>query len=293
MPVRPGFHFENEPNPLGSIDPIDYLRNEFIYNFGFFSSNNLVSSSDDLINSLIKLRPSYCGYHLTRIGSDYNGGYLVPEILDTIDACFSPGVGSVHEFEDHLVDTFSIPTFMCDDSVSEHELNLHSPLLSFSPLRLASSSYQNLISLEQWVKSTSFLHSSSLLLQMDIEGSEYPVLLSCPESVLSQFSIIAIEFHYMEYLINSRFLNTWFNPLFDKLLKIFDCVHFHSNNSAPLLHTHLKERDLKLSFPSTCELTFIRKTLNKPIHPPQIPHPLDTPNDPLQPEHKLAFPWML
>ena len=43
------------------------------------------------------------GHPLIRLGSTNDGGYLVPDILNEIDYCFSPGVGSNIEFETDLL----------------------------------------------------------------------------------------------------------------------------------------------------------------------------------------------
>ena len=36
---------------------------------------------------------------LVRIGPTDDGGYLLPDVLDGIEACFSPGVGTCSDFE--------------------------------------------------------------------------------------------------------------------------------------------------------------------------------------------------
>ena len=39
------------------------------------------------------------GHDLIRVGSTNDGGYLIPNILNEIDYCFSPGIGNKFEFE--------------------------------------------------------------------------------------------------------------------------------------------------------------------------------------------------
>src|SRR6202167_2755465 len=79
---------------------------------------NLTDQTDDAaVRDLIgRLRPLHCGKDLIRIGGDADGGYLLPDDLDGIEYCFSPGVGTLSGFETHLAD-FHIKSFLADYSV--------------------------------------------------------------------------------------------------------------------------------------------------------------------------------
>ena len=46
-----------------------------------------------------KIHPIDSGHPLVRLGGEGDGGYLVPDDLDGIGACFSPGVSDVANFE--------------------------------------------------------------------------------------------------------------------------------------------------------------------------------------------------
>jgi hypothetical protein len=68
------------------------------------------------IRQLIRtLRPVDCGKPLIRIGGDGAGGYLLPDDLEGIEYCFSPGVSTVADFESHLA-TLHIKSFLADYS---------------------------------------------------------------------------------------------------------------------------------------------------------------------------------
>jgi hypothetical protein len=41
-----------------------------------------------------------------------------------------------------------------------------------------------------------------LLLQMDSEGSEWPVLLNLPEEILERFRVVIVEFHCLDRLVD-------------------------------------------------------------------------------------------
>ena len=53
---------------------------------------------------------------LLRIGDEFDGGYLLPDDLDGIDACFSPGVEQTATFELEMAKR-GIKSFMADYSV--------------------------------------------------------------------------------------------------------------------------------------------------------------------------------
>ena len=54
---------------------------------------------------------------MVRIGGDQDGGYLLPDDLDGIEFCFSPGVADSASFESDLQTRFGIQSFLADASV--------------------------------------------------------------------------------------------------------------------------------------------------------------------------------
>ena len=51
---------------------------------------------------LTKIRPESQVKEFIRIGSDHDGCYLVPNDLESIKYCYSPGVSNNSDFEDQL-----------------------------------------------------------------------------------------------------------------------------------------------------------------------------------------------
>ncbi|MCJ8518102.1 hypothetical protein ABID21_001006 [Pseudorhizobium tarimense] len=62
------------------------------------------------------LKPKASPTPLHRIGGNRDGPYLLPDDLDGITACFSPGVDNVKYFADTMVKRYSIDCHMCDYS---------------------------------------------------------------------------------------------------------------------------------------------------------------------------------
>ena len=75
-----------------------------------------------------RLHPVITDKELVRIGGDFDGGYLVPDDLDGIVACFSPGVDVTATFEEALLER-GIPCFLADASVDAPPIE--HPLIDF------------------------------------------------------------------------------------------------------------------------------------------------------------------
>lgn len=96
------------------------------------------------------LRPQPSPVPLMRLGGNWDGGYLLPDDLKDIAACFSPGVSNTKRFEDELLDRYGIPSHMCDftSEVSKFRTPLKDGQ-TFRKLWLDVNGAANSISLEQ------------------------------------------------------------------------------------------------------------------------------------------------
>jgi hypothetical protein len=113
-----------------------------------------------------------------------------------------------------------------------------------------------------------------MLLQMDIEGFEYEVILSTPLELLNAFRIIIIEFHYLEKMFDPIVFN-FYKATFQRLLESFYVVHIHPNNCGDVV------RKSDLEVPSLLEMTFYNKRRVTQVRPcTKFPHPLDRDNVP-------------
>jgi hypothetical protein len=78
---------------------------------------NSVTEAGKLQTLATKLWPVRTCLELIRIGAAYDGGYLVPDDLKNISACFSPGVAGYATFEEALLADFGIESHLADYSV--------------------------------------------------------------------------------------------------------------------------------------------------------------------------------
>jgi hypothetical protein len=221
---------------------------------------------------------------LIRIGAAYDGGYLVPDDLKNISACFSPGVAGYATFEEALLADFGIESHLADYSVDGPPKGFNPK--SFKKKYIGPNSDEQYETLEDWINSTDE-SDGDLILQMDIEGGEYLSILACPEHVLNRFRIIVIEIHEVESWGEGNFFKTA-DTFFDKLLKNFYVVHNHPNNCCGIVNIG------GFLSPRVFELTLLRKDRAESLgHCKILPHQLDRPNltdraDLILPENWIA-----
>ncbi|MFN0125164.1 MAG: FkbM family methyltransferase [Verrucomicrobiales bacterium] len=229
-----------------------------------------LTDGGDLRRLLRSLRPRQPSQDLIRLGPADDGGYLVPDDLAGIDACFSPGVSSVSGFEKDCADR-GMPVFLADRSV-EGPAESH-PRFHFTKKFVGATTNEAFMTLDDWVNTSMPGSQSDLLLQMDIEGFEYEVILAASDALMRRFRIIVAEFHQIDQL--------WSRPIFrlagraiEKLLQTHACVHIHPNNCCGSL------RQRGLDIPRVMEFTFVRhdRLARDPGYRTVFPHPLDCDN---------------
>jgi FkbM family methyltransferase len=188
---------------------------------------------------------------MTRIGSNNDGGYVIPKNLGDSSKLFSPGCDGIVEFERDLYKKYQIPSIVLDN-ISKKPNDLDA-FIEFEDNWLDASTSNKTISLRDWVTSKS-KSNETLILQMDIEGSEYEVLRNTPEEILNRFHTIVIEFHYFEMIKNSYLFENKVKPVFELLLKSHVPVFLNPNNCCGEI------RFGKYKFPRVFELTLIRRS---------------------------------
>ncbi len=228
-----------------------------------------LTGKDELVKLIRKLRPISPGIDLIRIGPEGDGGYLVPDDLDGIEACFSPGVAGISEFEKECAER-GMKVFLADKSVAgpsvEHEK------FSFIKKFVGATTSDDFMTIDDWVETSLPGTTSDLLLQIDIENYEYETFLSLSRTTMKRFRIITGEFHQLDVL--------WSRPFFElassayaKILQTHTCVHIHPNN----FMGSLKKNGLEI--PRVVEITFLRNDRVKSrSFATEFPHPLDSDN---------------
>lgn len=259
---------------------IKYLVNSILHSFNlelFRISNTSLTTS----TFLKKIIPISTNHQLIRIGNENDGGYLVPDDLDGIKTCFSPGVSNMSDFEIDLTKK-NIKCFLADYSVESPPIQ--NSLISFEKKFLGNTNDSIFMTLGNWINNNSN-KEDDLILQMDIEGAEYDVLVETSVDILKRFRILVIEFHDLDSILNPIGFKL-IDGVFTKLLNEFEIVHIHPNNCCK--PTKYKE----FIIPPTMEFTFLRKNRISNSSPVQsFPHKLDTPNLASKNDFPLPHCW--
>ena len=257
---------------------------DVVRQFCLSSGKSITDTTDvtDLERFIEKFRPKSTGKELIRIGGIGDGGYLLPNDLSGISACFSPGVDVSSAFEEELAEKYEIKSFMADFSVDKPPID--NKFFHFDKKFLGNKNDEKFIRLEDWVKSNTN-DNSDLSLQMDIEGAEYEVIIDTPREVFKKFRIMAIEFHSLDMIFNKNAFKM-VEAVFDKLSSDFTVAHIHPNNSRPIINKN------SIDFPELLEFTFLRNDrveLND--EKLQFPHALDEQCAPHRPPRHLPKCW--
>ncbi len=120
-----------------------------------------MTTPEDLRSLLLMLHPISPNISLIRLGPQGDGGYLVPDDLSGIKACFSPGVCFTSGFEKKCAD-LGLEVFLADRSVSrpseEHEL------FHFSHKFIGAVTNENFVTIDDWVDESLSERDSDLIL---------------------------------------------------------------------------------------------------------------------------------
>jgi len=249
--------------------------------FGVYLTRS--TPKNDLISFISALKPIESGKELIRIGQNSDGGYLVPNDLEGISICFSPGVAAIADFELEMVNK-GIKCFLADFSVDQTPFE--HPLLNFKKKFIGVSNTDQYIEINSWISQNS-KEDDELILQMDIEGDEYKTLLALNPELLVRFRILVIEFHNLHQVFSIESFKH-LKATFDKLQETFYILHAHSNNN----NESVGRKIGSINFGPTIEMTFLRKNrITFTGQNANLPHILDRPNNPKRPDMRLPNLW--
>ena len=239
-------------------------------------------SGNELLEVIKLFKPYNVGHKLVRIGGNNDGGYLVPDVLNDVEYCFSAGVGEQSSFEVDLL-ARNIKSFLADYSVNFISKNKD---LKFDKKFIKSYNSNNSWNVNDWINNKiPDLNEKDFILQMDIEGGEYEVINAITEENLKKMKILIIEFHSLEYSGNPLIYNMIKSSM-KKLLKYFDICHIHPNNWKKVTKVN------NYNFPSNLEVTLINKKnviTKNPIN--FLPNSLDRKNVKNKNDIKLDEYW--
>ena len=196
---------------------------------------------------------------MVRIGSDFDGGYVVPEIaLKNAQALMGYGIRDDISFEEQFSDLYHKESYGFDCTTKR--IKITNKLTHFIPECIGTkkfiegndSNYLKISSFSEQLKNLK-LEDKNLFIKMDIEGAEYETFFEILNHS-NNITGIAIEFHFADTIDQ-------FNKAIELLSSIeknFILVHVHGVNCTDKTFvTNNSEGNI----PRVLELSFINKSL--------------------------------
>ncbi len=183
-----------------------------------------------------------------RIGRDNDGGYVMLNEFERINAAYSFGI-----CDDISWDLFfakrGIDVYMYDHTIKR--LPRRNKKFHWFKLGVCGErdKRENMDSLNGIIRSNGHENANNLILKMDIEGWEWKVFPDIDEDVMNCFDQIVCEFHGMYKVDN---LDSIIRSL-DNLNRTHQLIHIHANNNCSVLKLD------ELFMPDLIEVTYVKK----------------------------------
>lgn len=227
-----------------------------------YDLHGLSQGYNDLFGKLSLKSPR--NLELIRIGSNFDGGYVMANSFDDIETVISLGVGNNVDAELYFA-KIGKSVLLYDGTVKRlpknHKNFLFKSQNVYGKAMPSDSSYKwvnidqelELIMGHQKEKVSLEVNRNTInaILMVDIEGFEYDVLLSIPSRFMERFQQITVEFHGLH-----QNLCRPANPLLQTILKLMEThelISVHGNNFGGCIN--YKEQD----FPDVIETTWINR----------------------------------
>jgi hypothetical protein len=211
------------------------------------------------------------GVPKVRIGRDLDGGYVMLDDLREIAAAISLGISDDVSWDIDIAKR-AIRVLQFDPMVpappQSHEL------FEFEPLWIVPRDQPGGISLNTIVQTRLAAVDGALLLKIDIEGSEWDVILATDADVLRRFKQIVVEFHDLDQLGEEQF-GSRARDVFTKMASTHLVTHIHGNNCANFANVG------NIMVPQSLEVSFAaRSSYEASTNSDLFPTLLDRPNQP-------------
>jgi len=209
-------------------------------------SEKVSSDTFGILESIVPFLKVYQFDSKFRFGVNRDGGYVLGELNQTYDCYISAGVSDEESFSRDFINKYNMTvenSYAFDGTVDGYPYN-YTEKINFTKKNIGGINNDTLTNLSFLIEKY-----NNIFLKMDIEGGEYPWLLSLTEDQLRSFRQIVLEFHG---ITNDGWGTTYTEKLkcFEKLSKTHYIIHAHGNNYAPILNR----------IPDVIELTFVNKS---------------------------------
>ena len=204
-----------------------------------------------------------------RLGSEGDGGYVMPSMSKKSNTVLSIGIGDEVSFDNQLAE-LGARVLQFDHTIAGSP-STH-PRIEFHRVGWGRDEGP-FISLNSMVKMLDWEDARHPILKFDTEGAEWDCLFESTTEDLARFEVLAGEFHAFDELVNRAYFDKAY-AVFSKLALTHHVVHMHANNAGGMVMLG------GIPFPRLLELTYLRKNaaLFSGHSAEPIPGPLDRPN---------------
>jgi hypothetical protein len=213
-----------------------------------------------------------------RIGDKHDGGYVIcTNLVDRAEAIYSYGISASDNWgctlsarlkrPVHQYDCFNIDRPPCEGATPVFHEECVGPKRETLEGRVFDTVDAQIARNGDTGK--------RLVMKMDVEGSEWPSLLTMSDAALQQIDQLSVEFHGVE--------EGHYPATMERLATFFHVVNIHYNNWSC-------SPDVKPFEATVFEVLFVNKTIGvvENSGTPVIPNPLDSPNNWMRPDCQPA-----
>lgn len=253
-----------------------------------------IQSESRMKEALRYVKPVFIDKDLIRLGSRHDGGYVLAEDLLNSGISYSLGVGGNSWF-DMVLESKGYSAYLYDhtqDHIIKDGKEYIIPEdqnIFFNKIGIDSYNHHNFKTIDQIIKDNKHTKETNMLLQCDIEGSEWDIFSHISQSTLTKFSQILVEFHTLyENMVDDTKYDKMLAS-FKNLAENFVPFHVHGNNCSIPPTFKIDGKNV----PNTLEVSYARKDLVEILEgTPVFPTKLDSPNHRAKPDIELGtFTW--
>jgi hypothetical protein len=255
-------------------------RKNFLEGFDFTYSDD-ATTSKIVLEALRMLCPHRAaGYSKIRLGRNNDGGYVMLDDFDGIDAVYSLGIKDDVSWDLEIANR-GLPVYQYDHTIDA--LPQSHALFHWSKTGIGGARSDGLLKpLHLLMQENGHMSGRDLILKCDIEGAEWEMLSTIPQYAIRKFRQVLIETHGYGDLADPDFAQKCVNGL-RALTESHKVIHVHGNNNSAYCIVG------GAPVPTSLELTLARvDAYDLSTSCEVFPSPIDQPSWPHRADHALG-----